>query len=192
MCGEYINHLLRTNRRSAKENILINHCESLVQPGTVVFLARESDLQESTWGVILPYNYWASKSQKKAIAAFTEYSLRRPQVPVLEFGETGGWRICFRQFSSDAMCLCPLEDFAEQGSLMPVPRTLFACTFRDGSRYYRMLKEALHFLAVASSRDYSKFSLQELRTQLNLSVGVQEALPHGQAIYNWKRLNLDQ
>jgi hypothetical protein len=185
--------LLCTNRQGAKGNILSNHnCEILVPPGTVVFLAHEIDLECSTWGVSLPYEYWKSKSQKNAIETFQKYSLQNHQIPVMEFGGDEKWRMRFSRLPSNVKAMCPLEDFLIPNSSKPVPRTLTACTFRDGSRYYSCLNIALRELATAASMDYSGYNLQQLRDELKLSAGVQDVLPHGRAIYKWKCLNLSR
>lgn len=108
----------------------------------------------------------------------------------MEFGGDEKWRMRFSRLPSNVQVMCPLGDFLVADNLKPVPRTLTACTFRDGSRYYSSLNSALQHFAIAASMDYSGYNLQQLREVLNLSAGAQEALPQGQAIYKWKQLNL--
>lgn len=155
-------------------------CEQVVAPGVVVELIHSSDSSRSTWGVTIPEKYWRTLSKPDIIAKFEKYSLGNyPQVPLLEFSNSEKWEICFESFPTAIKPLCWLGDFLSRDR-KAVPATLWACSRRDGARYYRELKEELPIFARAASRTFSK---EELASE---SVAFERFLPHGAAIHDWQ------
>lgn len=157
-------------------------CEQVVAPGVVVALRHSSDISMSTWGVTVPYAYWANASKPDVIDRFQEYSGNYPQIPCVEFTNGEEWRLCFRQFPTTAVPLCWLDDFLHDDR-KAVPVTLWASSRRDGCRYNRQLLMWLPMIAKAASRD---FNTQELAGE---NAGTREMIVHGRAIRKWQLEN---
>lgn len=157
-------------------------CENTVPPGTVVLLLNDCDVKESVWGVALPYEYWAKESRKDAVSAFADYSRNgNIQIPVLEFGSDYNWGFCFQQFPMSVKSLFPLEDFTLKGDAQGIT-ALWACSLRDGSRYYAKLLNNLSYLARASSESFVQGGRQSYD-----AIGVLNVQSPGRAIYDWQQ-----
>jgi hypothetical protein len=158
-------------------------CEKVVAPGVVVGIEHESSPSLSTWGVTVPYNHWNKLSKPDVVARFDEYSLGNyPQIPVLEFTNAEEWKLRFGSFPTMVKPLCWLSDFLS-GNSKAVPMTLWACSRRDGGRYYRQLLMWLPMIARGASREFSR---EELRQE---NAGTQEMIVHGRAIRKWQLEN---
>lgn len=144
---------------------MISHlCEEVISPGTVVFLIGGGSFQDSTWGVTVPYAYFDRMSSRDAVATFNKYSGDScTQIPVLKFDGNMEWKLCFKQAFSTMKPLCSLDVFIEDlrnDNLNSVHGALWACSHRDGSRYYGELLRWLEIFAKTASRTYSAEDLR--------------------------------
>lgn len=160
-------------------------CDKALTPGTVVFVIGEGTSRDSTWGVTVPYEYWASRSSRKAVATFQEYSQgsTHPQIPLLEFDGNMNWRLCFRTFLAHVKPLCPLEYFLQElnnNNLNSNHGILWACSHRDGSRYYAELLRWLPLFAKAASFEISE-------DELKGHPALRELYGPGSAILKWNK-----
>ena len=160
-------------------------CDKVVLPGTVVFVMGASTCKDSTWGVTIPYEYWASRSSRKAIATFQEYSQgsTTPQIPLLELDGNLEWKLCFHQFLGYVKPLCPLEYFLKElnnNNLNSPHGVLWACSHRDGSRYYAELLRWLPIFAKVASVEIPE---GELKTH----PALQRLHGPGSAILKWQK-----
>jgi hypothetical protein len=158
-------------------------CEKVIAPGVVVALRHSSDISMSTWGVTVPYAYWANASKPDVIDRFQEYSGNYPQIPCIEFTNGEEWRLCFRQFPTTVVPLCWLSDFLSTDR-KSVPMTLWACSHRDGARYYRQLLMWLSMIARGASKDFSE---EQLR--MEEAAGVREQIELGRVLRKWQLEN---
>lgn len=163
----------------------LHACEEAVAPGTVVFIMGRCSSADSTWGVTLPYDYWASCSSRKAVTTFAEYSQSSTttQIPLLHLDGNLDSQLCFRTYLSDVKPLCPLDYFLKElnnSNLCSPHGTLWACSHRDGSRYYAELLRWLELFAKAVSREFSE---EELRG----SPALRMLYGPGSAIRTWNK-----
>jgi hypothetical protein len=165
---------------------MIDHeCESLVNPGSVALLLHGSDLQLSTWGIVLPYAYWAENSRRRDVADFNNSWHEYKRVPVLQFTSDEDWRLTYRNVSSCVRYVCDLEEFRSVDRYGKenwgwVKNTLYACSLRDGSRYYKNLLRELVFLASKEEVEFTKEMLEKENPM------GRRLIAHAQAIRAWK------
>lgn len=158
-------------------------CEQAVAPGVVVGLENSSNGSLSTWGVTVPHEHWREMSKPDVVARFNErFSGNYPQIPYLEFTNAEEWKLCFGSFPTTVKPLCWLEDFLHSDS-KAVPMTLWACSRRDGGRYYRQLLMWLPMIARGASKDFSREEL------IQECAGVQETIVHSRALRRWQQAN---
>ncbi len=141
-------------------------CDEAVLPGTVVFVMGDASSRDSTWGVTVPYEYWASRASRKALATFQEYSQgsTKPQIPLLELDGNMEWKLCFRTFLVSVKSLCPLEYFLKElnnDNLNSPHGILWACSHRDGCRYNAELLQWLPIFAKVASVEISEDELKQ-------------------------------
>lgn len=158
-------------------------CEQVIAPGVVIALGVGDN---STWGVTLPYNYWCKNSKLDIVALFEDYSSRGnyQQIPYLQFANGESWKLGFDSFPAHVEPLCWLDDFEHSNiNGKAVPRTMRACSRRDGSRYYRELYEELRTFAHGVT---CAFTDEELKRE---PVATKKLIAYIRAIRSWQLEN---